>query len=337
MPRRLPDEVAASISKKMPETHQFAWMRCEVIGVEQVERPPYKSRLFFAPKDAPRPAVDTRVSVIDKDTGEGWDVRLTFAQDIAPGDLVSLFGHEPVGADRLTVPRLLYNHNTGRYERAYRDISTMYGMVLTEINYKYVLSCRLPATSANRRKDIQRKFHAWFLAASLPPKIRLRNYILAAIPTAYLATVLLRLLAALFNPYILASLLPDLMLGLVLVFATIVSVLVFLGLKLRHLIREPPRFRGDVEYSLAEMMGWDNLTDYLRYVYWDITPLYEDAAQGVAAWVRKNPDEEAEFIAPPMRGTGEKGRIQQNPKIALPEGTIKRIPPMDGGLSLEPS
>ena len=272
MPRRLPEEVAASISKFMPETHQMLCMRCVVMGVEQIERPPYKSGLFFVSKDAAKPAVDTRVMVYDIDTEEGWDLRLPFAQDIAAGDLVSLFGHEPVRAERLTVPRLLYNHNTGRYDRAYRDISTLYGMVLTEINYKYVLSCRLPATPANRRKDIQRKFHAWFLAASLPPGIRLRNYVLAAIPTAYLVTVLLRLLAALFNPYLLATFVPDLMLGMVLAFATITSLLIFVGLKLRHLIREPPRFRGDVEYSLSEMMGWDNVTDYLRYVYWDITP-----------------------------------------------------------------
>ena len=335
MPRRLPDEVAASISNKMPPSHQMVWVRCEVMGVEQVERPPYVSGRFFSGKG--KPAVDTRVAVFDKDTGEGWDVRLTFDQDIAAGDTVSLFGHEPVGANRLTVPRLLYNHNTDRYDRAYRDISTATGTALTEIDYKYVLSCRLPATLNNRRRDIGRKFRDWFLTPSLPPGILLRNYLLAAPVALYLATVVFRLLLALFVPWVLLLFLNDLMLGMVFFMALSVSLMVFVMLKLRHLIYEPPRFRGDVEYSLWELMGLTNLSDYLRYVYWDITPVYEDAAQGVAAWVRENPDEVAEFIAPPLRGTGEKGRIQQSPEIALPEGTTKRIPPTEGGLSLEPS
>ena len=102
----------------MPEKHAFWWVRGEVLSVTEIER-------ATANPDKENPGGRLRNRVIqigDLDRpSDGYDIEIEGVSfPIEPNDIVSLLGHEPTSAKRVSAPRLLINHNTGGLiKRAY--------------------------------------------------------------------------------------------------------------------------------------------------------------------------------------------------------------------------
>lgn len=140
MPHKLPEEIAQVVKEKIVPGYKMWWIRGIVLGARLV--------------DHGDGWTTTLVQVGDLDApGEGYDVSLEGKGfEFAEGDLVSLFGHEPIAAGVVTSPRFLIHHNTGTYTRAYDDPNThprSLGNYTESVNR---LACKVPAGSKSRLK-----------------------------------------------------------------------------------------------------------------------------------------------------------------------------------------
>ena len=158
MPHTLPD-VAETFKVQMPATHKLWWIRGFVMHSEQM---PSADDLATAV-----PKIITKVQVFDIDSEEGHEMMLMGANcDFAEGDVVSLFGHELSSARNPTTARLILNHNTGNYYRAYpEDLFDPNTWHFAE--FKHRLSCR---TDLNLNQKIMKFaviFGVFFLSVGI--------------------------------------------------------------------------------------------------------------------------------------------------------------------------
>lgn len=334
MSTELPDTIRRFVEAHKPPTHDLAWLRCSYMDAEEIERPPRVSGLLWGRRgEIPR---DTHLQVKDIETDEGWGVRIEdTGHDIHPGDLFSLIGHAPKGADRLAEPAVLLNHNTGRFWRCYRDTGGAGLNLLTELDHKKTLAFRSPSSVQSRLDGLRYTAAGWFTAPLTPARDRRRNIVLAAGLGLYLWAAswffggggALEVARQTYqHPWLLvvwlplAALLVGLNVGLALLgFAVAAAWLVFLGGRIARAVMEPPRFKDGQEYTFAQMVGWSNVTDWLRFVYVDQTYVYQETVKRLQIYVLANPDEETGFVVDQVRGLGEKGFLPAAAPPNLPK------------------
>ena len=145
MPHIFPD-VAVPIKDQMPATHKMWWMRGLVMHAEQVHSAEGLATIV--------PKIITKVQVFEIDSEKGHEMMLMGeGYDLAEGDVVSLFGHEPSDAQNPTTARLILNHNTGSYTRAYPS-DLFYPNTWHFGDFKHRLACKTTLTSNQKNTKI---------------------------------------------------------------------------------------------------------------------------------------------------------------------------------------
>lgn len=271
MPHKLPEEISQIIKAKIPPTHKMWWIRGIVLGAGQFQVP------NKAMPQAP-PKIMTRVQVGDVDApGEGYDAVLEgTGYEFAEGDLISLFGHEPVEAGSISEPKFLLHHNTGTYSRAYPYIQNDPSQWRTLVEYKHWLAIETPASPIDKLKKygiIGVVFLFFFPFVGGDPGIAFVLILLGAM-----------MLMVLLGPALLG---------------------VFIAKKM---VQQTSFTRGEKTVSKANPLG--NLKQYVNFTYTDITGLYEDVAIAVNRWIRQHPDPEKGFVVLD-RGQGTQGRLPE--------------------------
>jgi hypothetical protein len=173
----IPDRIRAYAAMNMPlthPTHHFIWARTRVQSVTVIERPPHQSEILV-PRKQPIPQ-DTHVVLADVDEEQFYDVRLEgIGHDVAVGDPVSLISHAPLRRGTF-MPRLLMNHATQAYHRAYSDIMDqvcqVHGTHLSALGHQYWLSVVAWATPWNKGVDIVDKCIQWYISPMTPLRLR---------------------------------------------------------------------------------------------------------------------------------------------------------------------
>lgn len=275
MPKAFPAEVKSLIDAKMPPTHLLWWIRGVVLAVSLVSVPRHGTNL--------PPEQDTRIKIGDLDApGEGYDIVIKgppTSHDLAEGDIVSIFGHEPADAAIISDPRLLLMHNTGTFNRAYPDLIDKPWEHRSIIEHKYWLAARVPA-------DRQHQLRTLGIAALVLLAIGL--FITGGNPIG----ILVLLLVAMF-------------------FIPLVVIPLLLALGAAAIMRQAlaqKEFRGSTKAQGGLSKA---ISDALKYRYIDLTNLYQDVAIAVQSWVRNNPDPAIGFVIYAQRGQGTQGWLIQ--------------------------
>ena len=156
MPHVMPD-VAAPFKAQMPSTHKLWWMRGLVLSSQHVAADEGLGTVV--------PKIITKVQVFDIDSGNGHDLMLMGeGYDFAEGDCVSLFGHETIDAQSPTDARLIINHNTGNFDRAFPEY-LFYPAGWHFGDFKNRLACKTVLTSSQKNKKIFLLIGAFLLSA----------------------------------------------------------------------------------------------------------------------------------------------------------------------------
>lgn len=275
MPKKLPAEVKKLIDATMPPSHQFWWMRAVVLAVSLVSVPRQGTNL--------PPAQHTRIKIGDLDApGEGYDLVIKGSpatHDLAEGDLVSIFGHEPVDATVLSDPRLLLMHNTGTFTRAYPDVIDKPWDHRSVIEHKYWLAARVPADRPHQLRII---------GSAALILLGISFFITGGNP---LGIVVLLLVAMIFF----------FMIGLPLLYA------ILMGKVIKRALAQE-EFQGTTKARRGFSVL---LSDLLQYRYISLTSLYQEMANAIHAYVKSHPDYNVGFVIQEQRGPGTQGRLIQ--------------------------
>lgn len=329
MPKTMPPEIAAFVKQHAPPGHNLIWLRCRLLKPPvPIERPPLVSQLLMGRK--PPIPQDTLLELLDIDESKGWDLRLVgTGHDIVAGDIFSAIGQTAPGSDRLEKITFVFNHKTGIYLRAYPDISTASNLN-NEIKYKRSLSYWERTNPVSFTTALLYTLRGYYTASITPARDRFRNIVLTAIAFGYV--VLLNWLGpggggeylgqqTFLHPWLALLTVPlSFVLGLILfgllLLPVVVAVqyLVYLVQRLIYAVYEPPRFKDHVEYSFAELIGFDNLKLWLTTTRTDATFLFQDVGNRLHEWVKANPEviagktgDTPVFVVGQMRGQGDKG------------------------------
>lgn len=253
-----------------PPNFPIWWVRGIVLDVREVERPTGDDKL--------KHLRDTHIQVGDVDNPkDGYDLRIEGNwHNIEPNDAVSLLGHERKGAQRVSFPRLFINHHTGEYRRAYPPAARLPYGVLPIVEHKYWLAGKLPAAGASKLLNL------WKLVAALC----IPSLILWGVGGPLFALLFLIALLLLALPWIVAA--------------------VLLGLYVRWLLSQP---RFTWEEKNPPPLFAKNILDYLNFVHFDMTPMYQVTAEKLIEWARKNPAPELEWV-PAERGAHTVGLLK---------------------------
>ena len=245
-------------------------MRGIVLDVREVERPTGDEKL--------KHLRDLHLKIGDVDNpDDGYDVRIEGNwHNIEPNDAVSLLGHEPKGAARLSFPRLFINHCTGDYRRAYPPSARLTYGVLPVIERKYWLAAKSPASFAEKAQKCLGE-SCWSCCCPGCCCFRL----------AGLSRWFFLVLALLFS-------------------VPLVAALVLGGLYLRWLVDQPP---FTWEEKSPPPLVVKNVTDYVNFTRQDFTPAYEKLAESLRQWAFQNPDADLDWV-PVERGTHMIGKLQ---------------------------
>lgn len=264
MPHKLPEDISQHVKATIPPAYKMWWIRGLVLTARTIDQSIAGEQGW----------INTKVQVGDLDApGEGYDVILEGKSfEFAEGDLVSLFGHEPVEAGAISSPRFLIHHNTGTYTRAYPETPNggprHWGKMTDYVNR---LGCKTAATPKEKLKSLKKPLVA------------------CAVATVLSGGTLLVLFA------------------IVAWFMVILSVASYFGhhfLGKMPLMNQPEFTKGTTKKS-NPVREW---LDSLKYQYIDVTTLYEETAIGVHRWVEQHPDTESGFVVV-ARGDGTQGQL----------------------------
>ena len=255
-------------------TYPFWWVRGIVLDVQEVERPANDDKL--------KHLRDTLIKIGDVDNpDDGYDVRIEGNwHSIEPNDAVSLLGHEPADAGRVSFPRLFINHHTSDYRRAYPPASRLPYGVLPIVEWKYWLAGKLPANTQTK----------WINGVILLGALLLPYFVVGNVLGPPIAIGLAFAVLVIATPFIIAT--------------------VLLGLYLRWLVSQP-RFTWE---SKAPLPLWaKNIADYLNHSRQDLTSVYELTAKELVKWAHKNPDPGKDWV-PVQRGAHTVGLLHKSSK-----------------------
>lgn len=274
MPHPLPPAVQALAKETLPPQHRMWWVRGRVLDVQQVERPlnDPKLRGLFQ---------DLQLQVSDADApGDGYEFRIEgIHHSVELGDVVSLVGHEPADAKRISQPRLCVNHNTGSFDRVYPAASRLPYGVLPVVERKYWLAAKTPADARGKFKNL------WILLAALSLPSFAIGFV--AGPLAGILVGLALLILA--SPFIIA-------------FALI-------GFYLRWLLNQP---RFSTEEKELPPLILKNVRDYTDFHRFDLTALYEKIARVLHPWMLQHPEPQKKLV-PVERGAHTVGLLEPAP------------------------
>ena len=261
-----PSPASDAMREILPAHHKMWWVRGVVLDLHEVERPTENPE-----KQNPGGRLrDTVLQVGDIDNpNDGYDVRIEGVHhQVEPNDIISLLGHEPLEAQRISHPRLYINHCTGEFQRAYPIATRLTYGVVPAIEYKYWLAAKTRANVKEKRRNFWMLAGAIMLGATL--LLGMGNPLIALFVGGFL---------------FLASL--PLLIGLALGFAF-----------MRFMLGQP---RFSHENKVPPPLLIANCQEYINHTRTDLTALYETLAHRLHEWVRDNPDTENEWV-PVARG-----------------------------------
>ncbi|MBV9469562.1 MAG: hypothetical protein JOZ57_10005 [Abitibacteriaceae bacterium] len=262
-----PSSIAAHIRQNLPGHQTMWWVRGLVLDIQQVERPTENPD-----KQNPGGRLrDLLLKVGDVDNpNDGYDVRIEGVyHQVEINDPVSLMGHEPITARRVSFPRLYINHSTGEFERAYPVATRLTYGAVPLVEHKYWLAAKTPANFAEKCKNL------WILIAAL------------AIPFFFIASFMGN---PLYGGFI-----------MILTVLLMTPLLIFSALAWAYIqwLTSQPRFSH--EGKAPPPLWVHNIRQYVNFNRTDLTPLYEWLGDEIDTVVSKNPDPEKEFV-PVARG-----------------------------------
>lgn len=217
---------------------------------------------------------DLHLKIGDLDHPEdGYDVRIEGVyHQVEPFDVVSLLGHERTDAEAVSTPRLLINHNTGYFTRAYPIEKRLIYGVVPAVEYKYWLSFKYP----------------------LKPWFRFLNLWKLIFWTVVPFVVLFNIALPLFAFALLFSAMP------LIVFFVVVKYYLWLAAQ--------PKF--SFEKGKTPSLFMRNVRDYMDSYHWDLTHVYEVAASLFHQDALDNPELDIGFV-PAARGLDTIGALDE--------------------------
>ena len=300
MIQKFSPNIKALIEKSMPAASQkIWWVRGIVLEVSETEHPTEKPEKQN-PGGRLRDLV-LKIGDVDKPS-DGYDVRIEgIHHEVEVNDVVSLLGHEPKNARKVSYPRLFINHNTDQFARAYPLAARLrYGLVPI-VEYKYWLWARLPTKT------------------SFATKFSLAIFLLVICPFLLVALVLLGMFMSLYGTFFGALFFAFLAIAAL----PVLVPAVFFAFYVRWLNTQS---RFSFEPYSTPFLFLHNLEQYFGYLCFDMTGLYEKLAHAIQAEVVGNPAPELDFVVV-KRGIHTNGLLSAPVAVSPAASTAATLPP----------